>query len=242
MKRISNRRSSDNQQSTIGNQRSWASDARSPRPVGPRDDPRGFTLIELVVVVAIIAVLIAILLPAIANARERAREVTCLSNVRQLGLAVQMYWDDNQMKFFNVGHDLDGSDQDPTYWWDRLRIYGNINESPGGWQGVSAWKAGQSWKCPKTGTLFAYCYWHWYTGKKADTLAFPNRQPIFVEASTLMATSWLLDYAPGFDLLNPHRNGSHFLFVDLHSSWIPPKPYYYWYNDQQLHWTQSDQW
>lgn len=54
----------------------------------------GFTLIELLVVVSIIALLIAVLLPALKSARETAKASACLSNVRQLGMANQMYADD----------------------------------------------------------------------------------------------------------------------------------------------------
>jgi len=55
---------------------------------------RGFTLIELLVVIAIIAILAAILFPVFARAREKARQTACLSNIKQLGLAVMMYAQD----------------------------------------------------------------------------------------------------------------------------------------------------
>jgi len=60
---------------------------------------RGFALIELLVVIAIIAILAAILFPVFARAREKARQASCLSNLKQIALGALMYAQDNDEKF-----------------------------------------------------------------------------------------------------------------------------------------------
>ena len=66
---------------------------------------RGFTLIELLVVIAIIAILAAILFPVFAQAREKARAISCLSNIKQVNLGFQMYMQDyDEMWLFRPGH------------------------------------------------------------------------------------------------------------------------------------------
>jgi prepilin-type N-terminal cleavage/methylation domain-containing protein/prepilin-type processing-associated H-X9-DG protein len=83
-----------------------------------RHSKKGFTLIELLVVIAIIAILAAILFPVFAKAREKARQSSCLNNLKQVGTAANLYFDDwdDRLYFHHAG-------LEEITWASRLKPY-----------------------------------------------------------------------------------------------------------------------
>ena len=90
----------------------------------------GFTLIELLVVISIIALLIGILLPALGAARQTAKSMACLSNNRQIGIAVQTYTADNKGFFVPYQSDWSGG---PTVYWSAVLYFQDYFNAPAGY-------------------------------------------------------------------------------------------------------------
>jgi len=139
-----------------------------------RSKSTGFTLIELLVVIAIIAILAALLLPALSAAKEKAQRTSCLNNMRQMGLALNMYATDNQdyMPWPNWGSG------GPAGW-----LYAGDPNSPTNLNTGNATTDGQNWIARRVDNLKTGVYWQYVS--KADVFYCPvDKQAVGTGSST----------------------------------------------------------
>jgi prepilin-type N-terminal cleavage/methylation domain-containing protein/prepilin-type processing-associated H-X9-DG protein len=103
------------------------------RVQGPAAIQHGFTLIELLVVIAIIAILASLLLPALARAKQKAKEIKCVSNEKQIALGYLMYASDNSELLPLAAHEGDAA---PCQWFFEIAPY--IAQRSGSYTGLVA--------------------------------------------------------------------------------------------------------
>src|SRR5204863_1146153 len=154
--------------SSITGDRRGVATTRRHRPASPR----AFTLIELLVVIAIIAILAAILFPVFAQAREKARSIQCLSNLKQIGMATRLYSQDFDGVL--VPNYLNNSANTGWIYWDLLMPYvknWNVFVCPN-WSGIRSYmpipKAAGG-VIQRVKRSYGGNDWHWWpNGLKSD--------------------------------------------------------------------------
>jgi len=189
---------------------------------------RGFTLIELLVVIAIIAILAAILFPVFARAREKARQTSCLNNLKELGLGAIMYAQD----------------------YDEFHPYCYFIAAPGFDDGVSREgytmmsglmpyvKNAQIFKCPSlksANTTYTHtnnvqivsdysfsCYYVWSGGATNAALRDETFENVDPSAVVMMSsyTGGYRTWVPYWTQPYEHNDGANITFADGHAKWV----------------------
>jgi prepilin-type N-terminal cleavage/methylation domain-containing protein/prepilin-type processing-associated H-X9-DG protein len=186
---------------------------------------RGFTLIELLVVIAIIAILAAILFPVFAKAREKARQTSCLSNMKQIGLGTMQYIQDYDETYpGGAGMGLGGA-WNPA-WWDEITPY---------------LKNTQVFNCPSesgppnaNGEVYPVTYgcnqniMEWSNALKMAAVNSPasdllygekkdNDWPCYPSNTVLGSQSWITAQSIPQHL---HNGGDNYSYCDGHCKWL----------------------
>ena len=187
---------------------------------------RGFTLIELLVVIAIIAILAAILFPVFARAREKARQTSCLSNLKQIALAELMYVQDYDETLTPLVTAAPGDGRnDRTTWFALLTPYMK-NAQIGQCPSIKP----HGWTYP-SGNILQYDYSMDYLmgGQVMAMITQPSEVFMFCDGTNGNITYYRLYVHPPWlragSYGNPpdffrHNGGANFAFVDGHAKWV----------------------
>ncbi len=196
----------------------------------------GFTLIELLVVIAIIAILAAILFPVFARAREKARQTSCLNNLKQLGLGFAQYISDHDDTIPLWRNAMGGRPptNDDVYWYSENTVYPYIRN----WQVYACPSRPERWlgygmNCDYLG--YGSSSAKNQRGIKLAEVANPSETLLLVDLNSACA------YKPARWTAGPsdpdwsiylsykaaacHNGGGNIAWVDGHAKWLPADKY-----------------
>lgn len=180
---------------------------------------RSFTLIELLVVIAIIAILAAMLLPALSKAREKARQISCVSQVKQIAMADLMYVDDN-----NDCYPISYMNRNPWYavWYQLISPYLGGPQPTFTHAGSTSFSNGKTFQCPSFASPGSFK--HGYavnfalfpqssTGIKMQSFVAPSSSSRLADAALISETAATNNSPETW--VNSQTNGAHW-------QWFPP--------------------
>ncbi|NPV46720.1 MAG: DUF1559 domain-containing protein [Armatimonadetes bacterium] len=187
---------------------------------------RGFTLIELLVVIAIIAILAAILFPVFAKAREKARQASCSSNCRQLGIALTMYIQDYDEELMQACYGgACWCYTNPLYpYVKNAQIFqcpSYLHDQPDPGCCASGWMPYPAWDTNWYPAYGYNCKYAW-AGTRLSVVEEPARLAVFCDAvnwpvrpKDACLSPWGLPTGLG----NWHNEGLNIVFADGHVKW-----------------------